>query len=313
MKKILFILVLLCMVLSCDNKEKAPKLSKDEEIYQNSGIKETIAFLEKEIKKKPSDKGYYYAKMGYYYIEEKDFENAEKFLNKALEIDPGLGFAYNELGYMYSAQGKGELALETYVKGAGKDPKMGGNFYGAGVLYSELGKYKEAEGYLEKAVTIYEEAGDIEKAGRSAKSLYYVYWALGDEKKVQDFISKAISSNLKKSYFLSQKANIYNREGKFDEALKYNLEGIKADPEEAENYFGAGVNYYNKRNNKQALKHFEKVVPMYKKNNNIDYLGDAYAYLYKINTEEGNKEQAAEIEAAAQKEIGKENWEKKKF
>ena len=35
--------------------------------------------------------------------------------------------------------------------------------------------------------------------------------------------------------------------------------------------------------------------------------------LDKINIEEGNKEKADEIEAAAGQELGKENWEKKKF
>ena len=71
------------------------------------------------------------------------------------------------------------------------------------------------------------------------------------------------------------------------------FDALLADPQRvdffeihAENYFGAGVNYYYKRDNKQALKYLEKVVPMYQKNQSLDYLGDAYAYLYKINIEE---------------------------
>ncbi len=313
MKRILFILVLLCTILSCNNKKPVQELSKDEEIYQKSGIKETIAYLEKKAKEDPTKKAYNYARMGYYYIEEKDYENAEKVLVKALETDPKLGFAYNELGYIYSIQEKSDLALKTYVKGAEEDPEMPGNFYGAGVMYSGLEEYDKAESYLKTALALYKKNKDNEKAGKSAKSLYFVYWSLGDKEKAKTFLSEAISDGLEKGYFLSQKANIYHSEGKFDEALKYNLEGIKADPEEAENYFGAGVSYYNKRDNKQALKYFEKVVPIYKKSNNLNYLGDAYAYMYKISITEGNKEKADEIEKTAQNELGKENWEKKKF
>ena len=115
MKRILFIMVLICTILSCDTKKSEQTKAKDEEIYQTSGIKETISYLEKEIKRDPGSKAYYQARMGYYYIEEKDYANAEVMLKKALETDGNLGFAYNELGYMYSLQDKQDEALKTYI------------------------------------------------------------------------------------------------------------------------------------------------------------------------------------------------------
>ena len=313
MKKILFFIMLFCMVLSCDSTKKEDEKPQDLVIYETSGIAETIAYLEKMGREIPEDKAYYLAKMGYYYIEEKDYEKAEAVLKESLKVSGKEGLAYNELGYLYGIQGKPDLALETYVKGTEMDPEAAGNFYGAGVLYSDLKDYEQAEIYLKKAVTLYKNSEVDDKADKAARQLYFLYLDQGDRKKAREFLSASISKNLDKGYFYSQLASFYFEEKEFDKALKNNLSGIKADPEEPENYFGAGANYYYKRDNKQALKYLGKVVPMYKNINNLSYLGDAYAYMYKIYIEEGNKEKADEIEAAAQQELGKENWEKKKF
>ena len=313
MKKIFFIMVLMCMILSCNTSKSSEEIPDDLKIYQESGIEETIKYLEKMGKTEPLNKSYYLAKMGYYYIEEKDYEKAEAVLKEALKANPNEGYAYNELGYLYSIQEKHEMALETYVKGSEKDPEMGGNFYGAGVLYSDMKDYDKAEKNFEKALALYKKAEVNDKADKAARQLYFTYLNKGERDKARQFLNDSVSKGLDQGYFYSQLANFYYEEKNFEQALKYNLKGLKADPDEAENYFGAGVNYYYKRNNKQALKYLEMVVPMYKKSQNLDYLGDAYAYLYKINIEEGNKDKADEIEAAAGQELGKENWEKKKF
>ena len=104
MKKIFFIILLVCMILSCEITKKGEDIPLDLEIYQTSGIKETVAYLEKMGRKEPLNKAYYLAKTGYYYIEEQDYEKAESILKKALEINENEGFAYNELGYLYSIQ-----------------------------------------------------------------------------------------------------------------------------------------------------------------------------------------------------------------
>ena len=316
MKKILFIILLVCMIFSCSDKSTEEPQSKEEEIYQTSGINDTIKYLEKMAKTDPKNKAFYLARMGYYYIEEKDYKNAEDILKKALETDQDMAFIHNEMGYLYGLQGKKELSLESYIKGTESKEEMVENFYGAGSVYLELGKFKEAESYLRKAAALYEnrgQAGDKIRAGMAVRSLYVAYRNTKDIEEVKAFINDSISKNLDKSYLCNQMAYIYYGEGKFTEALKYNLDGIKADPEYPDNYFGAGVISYHKGDKKKALEYIGKVALMYKKDNNTEALGSAYAFLYKINIEEGNRDKADEIEAAAQQELGKENWEKKKI
>ena len=82
MKKIFLIMLLVCTVLSCNNLKSEEKLPDDLKIYQDSGIEETIKYLEKMGRTDPQNKAYYTAKMGYYYIEEKDYEKAEAVLIK---------------------------------------------------------------------------------------------------------------------------------------------------------------------------------------------------------------------------------------
>ena len=235
MKKIFFIMVLMCMILSCNTSKSSEEIPDDLKIYQESGIEETIKYLEKMGKTEPLNKSYYLAKMGYYYIEEKDYEKAEAVLKEALKANPNEGYAYNELGYLYSIQEKHEMALETYVKGSEKDPEMGGNFYGAGVLYSDMKDYDKAEKNFEKALALYKKAEVNDKADKAARQLYFTYLNKGERDKARQFLNDSVSKGLDQGYFYSQLANFYYEEKNFDEALKYNLKGLKADPDEAEN------------------------------------------------------------------------------
>lgn len=57
-----------------------------------------------------------YNLLGWVYVKKEDYENAEKYLTKALEIDPELAAAYLNLGTMYEAQEEFTLAIENYKK-----------------------------------------------------------------------------------------------------------------------------------------------------------------------------------------------------
>ena len=104
----------------------------------------------------------------------------------------------------------------------------------------------------------------------------------------------------------------YIKERRFSDALKYNLEGIKADSGSMENYFGAGIGYYYKRDLDNSVKYFEEAARLYREAGNKEYLGETYAFLYKTALENNDGEKAAQVEDAAKKDLGSMEWERKK-
>lgn len=317
MKKILFIMILSFMLLSCDKLEnkstKTNEQTREEEIYKSQGMEKVLVYLEEQAKIDTENKAYYYARIGYYYIEEEDYKNAEKMLNKAIDEDPNLGFAYNELAYIYSKNGNKEEALKYYLTGIEKDKSAGGNFLGAGSIYYGMKEYDKAIEYLEEAIQVYGKNKDMISLEKAYRTLFYVYYEQKDTDEIEKLLKRAVKQDIDKTFFYNQFAVLYYNQRDYDKGIKYSNIGIKYNPNYVENYYMAGLNYYAKGNMKEAEKNFEKTIPMYKNTESFDYLGDAYSVLHKIYTIEGNAAKAEEIEKKAVKDLGSENWEKKKL
>lgn len=316
MKKILFMIMLLSMLLSCDKLEnkstKTKSLSKDEEIYKTQGMEKVLSYLEGQANTDIKNKAFYHARIGYYYIEENDYENAEKMLKQAIEEDPNLGFAYNEIAYIYLKNENEDEALKYYLLGIERDKTAGGNFLGAGSIYYGKQEYDKAISYLEKAVEVYGKNDDMVSLEKAYRTLYFVYYEQKDADKIEKLLKKAVKEDIDKTFFYNQFAMLYYNQKDFDKGIKYSNLGIKSNPNYVENYYMAGLNYYAKGNMKEAEKNFEKTIPLYKNTENLDYLGDTYSVLHRIYINEGNAEKANEIEKKAVRDLGAENWEKKK-
>ncbi len=88
-----------------------------QQIYQAAGKKkEALAELQKLIDSNPSEPRYY-GLMADYYLSEKDDDNALKYYNKILEIDPENGFVLFSLTSFYQKIGNKEKAWEYARKG----------------------------------------------------------------------------------------------------------------------------------------------------------------------------------------------------
>ena len=101
-----------------------------------------------------------------------DLERAERFLAKAIEINPENGPALNYLGYLWADAGrKLDAAIDLLHRAIALDPDNGAYLDSLGWAYYRVGRHEEARKQLRKAIermgadpTIQEHLGDLEAA-----------------------------------------------------------------------------------------------------------------------------------------------------
>lgn len=140
--------------------EKAVSLNtKDCELY--TGIYENLEntdqakqgekYLEQALKLKPSS-GEDYMNLGYAYFLKKDYANAEKMLNQA--VDKGTDQALLKLGKVYAAQDQKEKAEECFNQYMKAHPKDVDAITTLGDSAMSAGEYADAKTYFEKALSL---------------------------------------------------------------------------------------------------------------------------------------------------------------
>jgi len=129
--------------------------------------------LEELVRKYPDEKRFH-TYLGYSYYSLRRFSEAERELDRALELDPEFAPALNQLGYIYADQGHMKEAITALTRYAALSPGDANPFDSMGELYLRMGK-------LDEAVANYHEAVMTQSSFHAAyKSLAYVY-ALKEE------------------------------------------------------------------------------------------------------------------------------------
>lgn len=196
-------------------------------------IKEASKILE-EFKNKENDlpdpeKAYYYNTCALLLMEQEEFEKAEKYFRKALELreklgnEKGVANIYLNLGTLYANQGLYQQALEEYEKAKEIYNSIGDK---RGVLitihnYSDtlkyIKRYEEAIKGLESAIKIARQIGDDLSLVIGIGNLASLYIDIGEHEKAEKLLTEAeqVSGNLQietLNLFISQLfMNLYSR------------------------------------------------------------------------------------------------------
>ena len=295
MKKSLLVLFFLGMASQYNGGPLVRISDYDHDMYYSKGIDETIKYLENMTKVESSRKALYYAKMGYYYYEEKDYRNAEKMLKKALSEDPEMEEVYIKLGSLYTIQGKTEKALEYYLLGTKLKEKYPDIFFGAGVSYYDLNNFDKAAEYLERAVNMYKMANKEEELNRAVILLYYSYDSLGDDEKMEKFLKRSIERDINKAVFSRKLSELYYLHGMSKTALRYVKIGMRNEPEHPDNYYLAGVLYYETKKYKESEEYFQQAVKLYSDYGNSSGMARAYDGIYYVKNYSGTKSEVEEF------------------
>lgn len=74
-----------------------------------------------------------------------EFEQAERFLRRASQLDPSMGEAYVQLGLLYNARGRQQEALQAFEFAVKATPESSDAHYQLSLAYRRAGRASEAE------------------------------------------------------------------------------------------------------------------------------------------------------------------------
>lgn len=105
--------------------------------------------------------------LGWAYYNKKDYQQAEMYYLKAIEVQPNFIIALNGLGQTFMADGKYPQAIESFEKAAQYGPKIPQIHFQLAKAYEQTGKYDNA---LMSYAKVIELAPDSDMAREAAKA-----------------------------------------------------------------------------------------------------------------------------------------------
>ncbi len=248
---------------------------------------------------------------------ERTFEMVEEIINRseAINYTGGKGRAMNLKGSCYIIQGAYDNALETLqqalaislkVKDRKLEARVLNNF---GNVYRDQGDLANAINYFEGALAINEELGDEITQSVNLISISNLHYDLNDYDSALDYALKCLpifqrSKNLSRLITIYHAlGNIYFKQEKFVEALKYFEENIELSDAQSATYVmamsGVGKVYYKMGNFDKARKYLMQALYQSREANNVEVQIICYFYLGMQYMEESSFPQAHDYFDAA--------------
>ena len=182
----------------------------------------------------------------------KDFDNARKFLNMALERDSKLSDVHYRLGYIDLTSKNYEAAIENFQKKVLADPKSAATYMNMGMAYQGLGKMAEAAASYRQATAL---------VPNSSQAWYLLGGALVGVDSVaaaQRAYAKALGADPQNVAAKRGQAYTYLRQEKYTQAISLLREVVQADPNDSEAWVWLGQALLNSGNLTEARRAFEQ-------------------------------------------------------
>jgi tetratricopeptide (TPR) repeat protein len=93
-----------------------------------------------------------YVNVGWFYIQQGRYPEAEKMFKKAIEMNPKNDVAYADSGNLYNRQNRYREAETMFKKALELNPNNTSAYDGLGICYREQKRYQEAEAMFKKAL-----------------------------------------------------------------------------------------------------------------------------------------------------------------
>lgn len=209
----------------------------------------------KGIEKAREEDPQYQYNLGLFHLNNNNFDEAIKYFQKALSLNPRYYLAYNGLGLSYSMKGKLQESIKHFQKCLELNPLFSEARNNLGSIYQELGLIEQAEQEYKKALS---------DENYSTKELPYynlarLYLAQGKYGDALDFVEKSLLANNRLAMAFNLKGLILEKMNRNEEALSCYERAVKIVPEDIYFNFNLAVAYFKTNQFAKAKEIFEKI------------------------------------------------------
>jgi len=208
--------------------------------WQRNGVwKDTVTLWTDVIQKSPGSVRAH-VNLGIAYSEAGQFDKAESFLIKAMELDPDSGFTYLNLGANLEKQERYAEAISIYKKAIGlrksNPPKL---YFNLSLAYQKINDYNNSIKYAELAISKNPyHYGSHMLLGRA-------YFKTGNYREAENIYQKTLKLFPEKGDAYISLGAVYERQNRLEEALSIlNIALTRKDTDAAKAYNTLGIIYW---------------------------------------------------------------------
>ncbi len=263
---------------------------------------EAINAFKEAVKLNPNSE--YWYEIGTIYGNLKNFPEAEKYLKKAVNLNPQLYQAWGNLGFAYEEMGDLKNAISCYQRSLKINSKSVVALNGLATVYLSLNNLKLALNYgikatnenpnsdeswthlgviyrhlkdNERAIQAYEKALSIKDRPDTWFSLGNAYFDEKNIKKSLDCYKKAVKFKPDYDKAWENMGYTYDSIGKWKDAIKYYKKTLEINPRKYSAWINMGVTYGKKRKHKDALECFQNALK-FNPNDGLIWMNMAQTY-----------------------------------
>ena len=178
-------------------------------------------------------------------------DEAVKYLNQALLLDPRHYLSYNLLGLSYITKANLPAAAQAFENCIAIQPDFSEAQNNVGTVYQELGQLDKAEAAFKKAYS-------LNQNYNASYNLAKIYYSQNKFELALDFVQKSLDKYDRSLLAWNLRGLIYENMNKFDDAVSSYVRALKIVPNEVNVSFNLGIVYYNNGQFDKAKEILEK-------------------------------------------------------
>jgi len=180
-------------------------------------------------------------------------DEAFKYLNQALTLDPRHALALNLLGLAQMMKGNAAEAVKAFERSLAINSSFSEGRNNLGTAYQELG-------VLDRAEEEYKKAFALDQNYNASYNLAKLYFLKKDMATALDYIQKSLQKYGRSVIAWNLQGLIYDEQGKLDDAILSYQQAQKLAPDELNVSYNLGVAYFKKENYAKAEEMMNRIL-----------------------------------------------------
>jgi len=180
-------------------------------------------------------------------------DEALKYLNQVLALDPRHALSWNLTGLAHMMKGNSQAAAEAFEKCLAITPNFSEGFNNLGIAYQQLGNMVKAE-------QNYKQAFALDQNYNSSYNLAKIYFLKKDMETALDYVQKSLQKYPRSIMALNLQGLIYDEQGKLDDAIQSYQQAQKLAPDELNVSYNLGVAFFKKEDYARSQEIMEKIL-----------------------------------------------------